>query len=135
MIENDITFKSFVEYWHFVRNLSDNQRKTIFDSLSKNQKKVLNSSYISGSWEDVICRNAINRILDGLKKEYNIDIIAIKAKVLSGKSAYIPKGYWEALNEKISEYKYRHIKFILSGIEVIECEYNEDVLLVLSSLN
>lgn len=130
MIKNNYIFKNFIEYWHFTRNLSEKQRKVIFDCLPDNQQKVLNTSYISGAWEDVICRNAIDKIIIKLEQVYNCNIINIRCKVLSGKSVYVSKEFWEVLNEKIRKYKLKHINYLISGIEAIECEKNRDVVFI-----
>lgn len=130
MIKNNNIFKNFTEYWHFARNLSEKQRKTIFDCLPDNQQKALNSSYTNGAWEDVICRNALDKIINRLEYKYNYNILDIRCKVLSGKSAYVSKEFWDVLNEEIEQYKIKHINYMISGLEAIECEKNTDVVLI-----
>jgi len=129
----DSVFKDFHEYWYYARYLSEQQRAIVFNSLPSEQKDYLNDSYQKGSWGDVFYRNEINDFIDELKDRYGYDLIEIRSKILKGKSVYIPTKFWEIVEEQMSQYKLKDVKYIMSGINAIVCKENEDVTLLTSS--
>ena len=128
-----IIFKNFVEYWHYARHLSKEQRKSIFNSLTEEQQHVLTNSYTIGKWDDVFVRDEIDEILDELKDKYEYDMLEIKCKVLSGRSVYIPIVFWNEVVDKLGGYNEEHIRFIFGGIEALKCDNNKDVALLVRS--
>ena len=129
----DSVFKDFHEYWYYARYLSEQQRAIVFNSLPSEQKDYLNDSYQKGSWGDVFYRNEINDIVDELKDRYGYDLIELKSRVLNGKSVYIPTKFWEIVEEQMSQYKLKDVKYIMSGISAIVCKENENVTLLVNS--
>jgi len=111
-------FKDFTEYWHFVKNLSKEQRDTIYNSLPNDQQKYLSKLYQLGGWEDLFIRNILDKILDDLVKNYNIDLLSIKTKVVSGKSCTIDKKNWALVIDLFQDFKPYHTAYIFGGIGV-----------------
>lgn len=132
MVKN-VVFKDFSEYWHFARSLSDKQRGIVFDNLSDNEKEMLENSYLTDGWSDVICHNEINDFIDSLKEKYGYDILEIKSKALRNKSTYVPKKFWDLLIEKLNKYKKESVKFVLNGIHAVPCKDNPQIILIVSS--
>jgi len=118
MSTEKIVFKDFTEYWHFVKNISKEQRDTIFNSLSTDQQKFLRELYQSGGWEDLFMRNTIDKILDDLTKNYDIDLLLIRAKIIGGKSCTIDKNKWTFVKDLFQDFDYSHTAYIFGGIEV-----------------
>lgn len=129
-LEKTLIFKDFGEYWYFAKYLSIEQRHTIFDSLSHNQKRLLNDSFKDGEWEDVFSRNIINELVVEFENQYNVNLISVKCKVMKGKSVYLPKHVWNDALELLSQFKSKHILFVLGGIRAVECSKNKDVVLI-----
>jgi hypothetical protein len=126
-------FKDFSEYWYFVRRLSDNQRQIVFESLSSEQKRHVEDSYMKEGWSDVLARNEIDALLDKLKEKYGYDVLDIKAKALKDKSVYVPTRFWDLLTSHLKQYKATSTNFVLSGLRPILCEKNNQVVLIVSS--
>jgi len=129
-MQEKMIFKNFTEYWHFARNLSDSQRKIILNNLPQEQQYYLVHSYKMGGWDCVFTRNVIDKILDEFKKEYNYDMLEIKAKVVKGKSVYLPLSFWYKVCQRIGEYGTEHSDYVLGGIKATTCLNNEEVVLL-----
>lgn len=126
-----IIFSDFLEYWKYARCLSENQRGIVFSSLSTEQKEIINQSFCSHGWIDVFRANAIDTVIDEFKKDYNINLIELKSKVLKGKSVYFPKKLWIAAQEALKEYRDGNRMAVLGGIKAYSCNENENVVLLL----
>ncbi len=126
----DLIFKDFHEYWYYARYLSESQRTTIYNSLSSDQRKHLNSSYKKGAWSDVFFRNEIDKFIDGLKERYGYDLLELRAKVFTGKSVYIPTKFWDIVLGEMDEYDQRYTEYVVSDIKGIQCEENPNVTLL-----
>ncbi len=128
-------FDDFLEYWHYTRPLSRNQRLVIYNCLSDDQKSKLNKSYEDGIWEDLFSRNAINEKLDEIKEKYGHDLINIKLRVNSGHSFYISTKQWEDILGELKGFNPRHISFIFKGIMSTECKENKEVTLIVKDVD
>jgi len=118
MSTEKVIFKDFTEYWHFVKNVSKEQRDTIFNSLSSDQQKFLRERYQAGGWEDLFMRNTLDKMLDDLTKNYKIDLLSIRSKVISGKSYTIDKNKWTFVKDLFQDFDNFHISYIFGGIEI-----------------
>jgi hypothetical protein len=128
-------FDNFSEYWYYARSLSENQRKIIFRSLSREQKASLDSSYRKDGWNDVFYRNEINERLDELKEAYGYDVIDIRIKVLKGKSVYVPSSFWQIVEEQMSQYRPEVTQFAVCGLGRVVCKVNPEVCLIVHGGN
>ncbi len=118
-------FKNFAEYWHFTKNLPDYQRKLLVNSMSRSEQKSLKASYDRGGWEDLFMRNACDEVLDEIKRvtvsEFTpdgIDLIALRAKVLSGKHQLMHNTFWQYVNNCFDNVPWEHISYIFDGITI-----------------
>jgi len=118
MSTEKIIFKDFTEYWFYVKNLSKEQRDTIFNSLSGNQQKTLREYYQTGGWEDLFMRNTLDKMLDDLVKNYNIDLLSIKIKVLSGKSQTVDASKWAFVIDLFKDFDNKHTSYIFGGVDI-----------------
>jgi len=125
MTSSQTIFKDFSEYWYYAKKLTKEQRDTIFNSLSSNQQKKLSSMYMEGGWEDVFMRDILDKMLDDLNKDYNINLLSIRIKVLKGKKQNIEKNKWALITEMFGDYDAKHTNYIFGGIksEVINEQY------------
>ena len=123
-------FSSFLEYWHYARYLSREQRKIIFKSLPSDQKEFLDNSYLKEGWADVFRRNEINDDIDDLKEDFGYDLVDIRVKALKGKSVYVPTKFWKIAEEQMNKYKPDLVEFVMEGIAAFPCDDNEDVSLI-----
>ena len=126
-------FKDFSEYWYFVRNLPENHRKLIFDSLSPKNKIVLETSYLREGYADVQQKNEVDGIVDILKDKYGYDILDLRCKVLKGKSVYVPTKFWKLIKEYMRRYSPDITIHVNGGIAAEPCDNNEDVVLLVAS--
>jgi hypothetical protein len=123
-------FKNFTEYWYYARYLSREQRKIIFKSLSSDQRKFLDSSYLSDGWCDLFYRNEVNIKIDELKESYGYDILDIRLKALKGKSVYVPAKFWKIAEEQLDQIVPEAVNFAIGGLKAIPDRNNNQVYLI-----
>jgi hypothetical protein len=116
MSAKSLIFENFSEYWYFTRCLDKDQRDILFQGLPSDQQKKIKRSYQKGGWEDLFIRNQTDKTLDEIKREYNIDMLYIRTKVLSGKSYYIKRSQWEFIVDMFKGYDKKHTDYIFEGI-------------------
>jgi hypothetical protein len=115
-------FKNFAEYWHFAKILSETQRTLLANSLSKEEFKSLTASFERGGWEDLFQRNACDAILDKIKRQHGIDLIEVRAKVISGKPQLMQRRFWEYITNQFDNIHVEHILYIFEGVAVSDFE-------------
>ena len=123
-------FKSFVEWWHFAKHLSESQKRIIYDSLSSECQRKLQRSCKTGGWEDLLNRDEINNIIDDLKLEMNLDLINIRSLILKGKSVYLPTSSWETAITCLYKFPMEEKYFAIGGIKSSVCKENDEVTLL-----
>jgi len=111
-------FQDFSEFWFYTKNLSKSQRNTLFTSLPSKEQHMLQTSYKTGGWEDLFMRNKIDNIIDGIKKDLDIDLLQIRVKALHGSCTYMKSSQWEWIDEALSRYTEKHLKYILGNIKI-----------------
>jgi len=126
-------FKGFGEWRHFTRCLTKNQKDILFDSLSASQRKKINTSLHCGGWIDVEMRDKINAIIDYIQKEYNINLIESRCKVLKKKSVYLPKPLWDYIIYSLQDFPAQHKIYVIGGIKAVICKDNPEVVLLVRS--
>lgn len=124
-------FKNFTEYWYYARYLSREQRKIIFKSLTPEQRRCLDSSYIREGWSDLFYRNEANSKIDELKEAYGYDVMQIKIKALNKKSVYVPTKFWKVAEEQFNQMVPEAIDFVMGGLKAIPDEGNNQVSLII----
>jgi hypothetical protein len=117
-------FKDFGEFWSYTRPLSSEQRNTIFSSLPQKDQNKIKDSYDKGGWEDLFMRNKIDIVIDGIMKDFNIDLFMIKSRISKGKCYYMKKSQWEWINDIMSRYPEKHTKYVLGDIKVENIDEN-----------
>jgi len=127
------TFKDFKEYWHFTKCLNQNQRDLIFASLPPKQQHLIKASYNRGGWGDVIMRDAINKVINSVKAEFNCDMLSVRCRVLSDKSVYVPRDAWDYFVSEMEKFSIEHSYFVFGEIRGIVCKSNTDVVLVVKN--
>ena len=123
-------FKDFTEYWYYARYLSREQRKIIFKSLSSEQKKCLDNSYLKEGWSDLFHRNEVNEKIDELKESYGYDVLEIRLKALQGKSVYVPVNFWTIVEEQFSQMVPDAVEFVIEGLKSIPDNKNDQACLI-----
>lgn len=123
-------FKNFAEYWHFVKNLPEYQRKLLVNSMSGPQQRSLKASYDRGGWEDLFMRNACDETLDEIKKQTDVDLLSVRMKVLAGKPQLMHKQFWQYVNDYFDRVPWEHISYIFDGITIEEHDEPDYVKLV-----
>jgi len=111
-------FQDFNEFWTYTKYLSDNQRNTLFASLTDKERRKLETSYKQGGWEDLFMRNSIDSIIDNIKEEKEIDLLKIRSQAIRGKCTYIRYTDWKDIDEALSKYATNHLRYVLGDIEV-----------------
>ena len=129
VVETEI-FENFLDYWHYTRMLSENQKKVIYDNLPQEQRIKLEKSYETGGWNDVMMRNQLDNIVDQIKADSGYDLLKIRAKVFSGRSVYLPRKFWRKVIVDLKQYKDEDTQFIIGGLKVIIQDANSNVILL-----
>lgn len=126
-------FENFEEYWHYIKCLSPNQKKLIFSSLSSNDKDLIKKSIIDGGWTSLYFTDQLESIIDDIKEKYGIDLIGARAKVLMGKSVYLPRDVWEEAIIRIIDVdpKFRYAGFIVGELNPMVCKLNDNLICLL----
>lgn len=121
-------FKDFAEYWHLVRPLSESQQRIIADSLSPKEQKALKSSYERGGWRDLFRRNINDFKLDLIKQHFQVDLLELRTKILSGKPQLVQKSFWRYCNSLFNDdgSQWEDIAYIFDGI--VPQEFDETYL-------
>jgi len=114
----DMVFKDFSEFWSYTKLLNNYQRDILFSKLSSDEQKEIGKSYHDGYWEDLFMRNKIDDVVDGIEKDFGINLINLRIKILQGKSHYMKKSEWKFISDILAQYSYRHIKYLVDGISV-----------------
>ena len=115
-MNNKPIFKDFSEYWGYAQYLSLNQRDIICSNLKESERKSLEMSYKEGGWEDMEMRDQINRMVDEIKEDMNIDLIYNRVTILMGKSVYMKRSEWDYIQDTFSHFNPKHTHFILGNI-------------------
>jgi hypothetical protein len=111
-------FFDFHDFWSCTKRLEAQQRNRIFSSLSSKEQKRIEESYQQGGWEDCFMRNRIDNILDGIKKDFSIDMLYIKTKaIIEKKCTYIKQSEWQWISDVLSRYPEKHTMYVLGGIK------------------
>ena len=124
MSAKNVFFRNFAEFWHYTRSLSKLQREAIFNILPSKERDDLKKSYEKGGWEDVFYMDLIDSWMDDIKKQYGLDLIGIKCKVLHGKSVYVNKKNWHKITEDLKQYDEKYVKYVIGGIVAKEEQEN-----------
>jgi hypothetical protein len=122
-------FESFDEFHFLTRNLNDFQKEKLLNSLSDKERMFL-CQFINKEENDISIINQVDYELDSIKARFDIDLISIRIKVLSGEVYKIRKDFWEYINiNLINKYSYFYIKHIFNGVSCMPLD-NSYVLLV-----
>lgn len=124
MKTDNVIFEDFAEYWSHTKLLSPEQRDIIFNSLPEAQQKMIQKSYHEGAWEDIFMRNHLDKCLDDLKNNHDLDILAIKTQVLSGHSHFMKLSDWVFLENIFKDYDSYHTQYIFGGINIEHLDDN-----------
>jgi hypothetical protein len=114
----------FPLYWHFVKVLSEEQRKTLAATLSKEEQLELLNSFKEGGWNHLFMRNACDQVLDQIKEKFGIDWLELRTKILKGKPQLVQKGFWNYLYSRFDQLDWDHISYIFDGL--IAHEYDAE---------
>ena len=123
-------FNGFLEYWHLIKTLSLHQRQIIFLSLSTDEQDQLEKSFKNGGWIDILRRNELNTYVEDMQTKYGLNLIEMKCKVLSGKSVYISKKFWDEIQLFLNGFRDEDKYFIIGNLKAIVCKNNTNVILV-----
>ena len=112
-------FTDFGDFWSCTKRLDSHQRNKIFSSLTEKEQKRLDNSYKIGGWEDCFMRNKVDNILDGIKKDFDVDMQWISARaVVQRKCFYMKKTVWNWISDILNRNNPKHTQYILGGIDV-----------------
>jgi hypothetical protein len=117
-------FRNFAEFWHYTRNLLQEQRDVIFHSLPYKQQKKIERSYKIDGWEDLFMHNKIDEIVDNIKKELKVDVIYMRCKVIMGKSYYMKRSMWEYLVDIFNVFPNEYTWYVIGGMEAVDVGEN-----------
>lgn len=116
-----VIFSSFEEFWHFTKRLDSHQRNKIFSSLPAKEQKRLTDLYKEGGWSDYFMHHRIENVLDGIKKDFDIDLLWIKTKaVVLHKCTYLKKSEWQWISDILGRYPSNLTYYVLGGIDVVQ---------------
>ena len=63
-------------------------------------------------------RNRIDNVIDGIKKDFKIDMLKIRSRAIRGKCTYIKFDDWKWINEALSRYPSDNLKYILGNMKI-----------------
>ena len=95
-----LVFDNYGEYLYFTKHLSTHQKSSIFENLSKEEKKSLEKAFVLEGWDDVFWQNEFDKKLDLIKKIFNKDLIKMKIQINKGEKIKIKKVMWEQIVEE-----------------------------------
>ena len=119
-MSNKTTFKSFTEFWHLTRSLTNQQQKILWASLSRREKRKLDISFYKGGWNDLFMRNVLDEKIDEVEKQTGINLLDLRVKILHGKSFHLTNDFWEYLRKTFEDYRPEALEYIFGGISFEE---------------
>lgn len=117
-------FINFQEYYTLTRSLNKFQKDILFSTLSSQEQEYLSQCYKEDGWEDLFIINEIDIILDSIKETFDIDLIYIRIRVLSGDIQKVNRTFWDNILSIFSSYAMRHIWHIFEGIKTVNLDKN-----------
>lgn len=124
-------FKNYREYHSLTRTLSTFQKEVLFCSLPVREQLQLSRSFKRDGWEDLFIANEVDDLLDQVKDEFDVDLIFLRIRVLSGDVQKIQRQFWVYVQELFRCYAMRHIWHIFEGIKTMDL--NKDYVLLVPS--
>lgn len=94
-MEDTKLFSCFADFWQLTQDLDYFQFRKIIQSLPEEEQDFLLIDMKKGQWEDLLIRNRIDKLIDSIKAEDDVDLLDIRRKVIKGKSQYINKRVWD----------------------------------------
>jgi hypothetical protein len=116
MANQKCIFRDFSDYWHCAKNLSREQRDSIFNSLPNEHQEKLRKSYFDGGWEDLFMRDILDKILDRINNDFNTNLLSLRIKILKGKNQEIDKKKWAVIVDMFDDFDDKYTNYIFGGI-------------------
>ncbi len=113
-------FKNFSDFWRFIKILNYDQRKILFDSLSRKEQKMLEESYQEGGWAELFMKNLIDGIVDSIRRDTKCDLFNIRVKVNKGEVLLMKKGLWREVQKRFEQFPTDTLDYVFGGITINE---------------
>jgi hypothetical protein len=126
-------FRSFSEWYTYSKRMNDEDQQAYFLTLPKEMRKKIQQSFLLGGWSDLVYRDKTDRVIDNLTDTTGINILEIRASVLSKKNptvARMPRGTWLYIFESLMNFGWQHIEYALGGLHAADTDDPEFVLIV-----
>jgi hypothetical protein len=118
-------FQNFGEFWHYTKNLTQQQTNVIFKSLPEDRQKQLRTSYRSGGWEDLFKQNQIDRIVDDVYEKTGINLFGLRyIIVIRKKGYYLKRDDWLFITDMLSSFSPKHTYKVIGDIVAREVDKN-----------
>jgi len=96
---------AFKTYWDEYSAKTLEERREYFDSLNRLDRQHLLKSFFDEGWYDLFMQNLLEKSLDHIKRQYDIDLIDMRIKaVKDGKVFLIEKDAWNDIESEICQY-------------------------------
>lgn len=128
-MKKNIVFKNFGEFWHYTKTLSEDQIAVLFHVLPEDEQKELKKSYSHNGWDDLFKRNEIDRALDEIKKQIDIDMLYIRCKIHLKKSHYMSRKNYNYVMNILDRFDKKYLEYVIGNIDVVDIN-SETVLLI-----
>ncbi len=100
-MEND----RFEKFWSKYSSKPLEERRNYVNSLSREDRDILFSSFFDDGWYELFLENELNNMLDYVKEKLNIDLIDMRIKAIKhNKILTIDKQTWTYIEEIFKEY-------------------------------
>ncbi len=112
--------KRFEQFWSKYSSKPLQERRKYVDSLSREDRDVLFSSFFEDGWYELFLENELNSMLDYVKNKFGIDLIDIRIKAIKHNKIFtIDRKIWNYIEEIFKEYKNIYeINLLFGGLTI-----------------
>lgn len=88
----------FARYWADFSTKSLDDRRLYFDSLTRDQRSDLLTSFFDERWHELFIQDFLDHSIDCIKDTFDIDIISLRIQAIKyGRVFLIEKNIWEII--------------------------------------
>ena len=106
----------FQKWWSQHESQTQEERFRNFESLDREEKQVLQDTFIQNGWCSLFCQNHVDDLIDQIEFKYNINLIDLRIQAIKfDKTFVMHRKYWEEITDMIKEYEPLYNSDILFG--------------------
>ncbi len=111
-----MSMDKFQQWWSQYKSKPEEERFRHFKSLDREEKQVLQKTFLQNGWCSLFCQNHVNNLIDQIEFKHNINLIDLRIRAIKfGDTFIMHKKDWEEIINMIKEYEPLYNSNILFG--------------------